>query len=515
MNTGGMLYKPADEEKLIEFLHAPAIKDNLYNFVMAAYPWEQKGTPLEFSTGPRTWQKEDLTELSDHILEQQLAIKEGRTPTMFKKGTAAGRGPGKSAYIGWAADWMMTTRIGSTVIVTANTEDQLKTKTFAEISKWTNLLINKHWFDVSVLSIQPAKWWGQCVKEQLKIDTSYYYTRGILWSEENPDAFAGAHNPLGMMVIFDEASGIPSTIFTVTSFFFTEPVLNRYWLVYSNPRRNSGGFFDVFNGTDPTWRRRHIDIRTVEGIDPKIAETLILDKGIDSDQVRVEVLGEFPKQGNRQFIGNELVRQAQQRELRDDLSAPLILGVDVARQGDDSTVFRFRKGRDARSIPPIRYSHMDNMVIANELAKVIQRYNPDAVNIDAGGGYGVIDRVREMGFRVQEVQFGESAKGREWANKRTEMWAEMRDWLSGGCLDSDARLFGDLTAPEYYPWGKAEDKTMLQSKEDLRSLGYRSPDDGDALALTFANTVSRRDTLTSSHQVRSRMARDLNYPIFS
>jgi hypothetical protein len=510
-----MIGTPQQEEALITLLHSPAVKDNLYHFVMTAYPWGQKGTPLEFSDGPRQWQREDLDELSEHILAQQLAVKDGRLPTMFKKGTAAGRGPGKSAYIGWLCDWMMTTRIGSTVIVTANTEEQLKTKTFAEISKWTNLLLNKHWFDVSVLSIQPAKWWGQLVKDQLKIDTGYYYCRGQLWSEENPDAFAGAHNPRGIAVVYDEASGIPSTIFTVTSFYFTEPIVDRYWLVYSNPRRNSGGFFDVFHGTDPTWHKRHLDIRTVEGIDPKIADTLITQTGIDSDQVRVEVLGEFPKQGNRQFIGNDLVRAAQERELVDDRQAPLILGVDIARYGDDSTVFRFRRGRDARSIPAIRFTNRDNMYIANELAKVITQFNPDAVNIDAGNGTGVIDRVRELGYRVHEVWFGAKAASPEWADQRTEMWANLRDWLGGGCLDQDPRLFGDLTAPEYHPAGKASDKTRLQSKEELKDLGYRSPDDGDALALTFATKVARKDLTATGHTVRSRLARDVDYNVFN
>jgi hypothetical protein len=509
-----MLHSPKDEEALIELLHTPAIKDNLYNFVMAAYPWGEKGTPLEYSEGPRKWQKEDLDELTAHILEQQAAVKAGRVPTMFKKGTAAGRGPGKSAYIGWACNWMMSTRLGSTIIVTANTEDQLKTKTFAEISKWTNLLINKHWFDVSVLSIQPAKWFAQAVKDQLKIDSAYWYCRGQLWSAENPDAFAGAHNPRGILVVYDEASGIPSTIFTVTSFFFTEPIVDRYWLVYSNPRRNSGGFFDLFAGHDPTWRKRHLDIRTVEGIDPKIANTLIEQYGIDSDPVRVEVIGEFPKQGNRQFIGNELVKAAQERELVPDPSAPLILGVDVARYGDDSTVFRFRRGRDARSIPPIRFAERDNMFIANQLAKVITEYNPDAVNIDGGSGQGVIDRVRELKYRVNEILFGSASSSPEWAFKRTEMWADLRDWLGSGCIDKDARLFGDLTAPEYLPWGKGGDKTILQSKEQLRELGYRSPDDGDALALTFAVPVAWKNIHAARGAARSLTARDVEYPLF-
>jgi hypothetical protein len=506
---------PKDEEKLIEFLHAPAIKDNLYNFVMAVYPWGQKGTPLEHHQGPRDWQKEDLLEVTAHLQTQKGRLAAGEIPEMWKKATASGRGPGKSTLVAWLLHWMMTTRIGSTTIITANTEMQLKTRTFAEVSKWLTLGLNAHWWEVSILSVRPGAWLALQVKEQLKIDPAYWYGQGQLWSEENTDAFAGVHNPRGVQVIYDEASGIPKQIFTVTAGFFTEPVVDRYWWVYSNARRNSGGFFDCFDKPEGGWRIRHLDARTVEGLDMKVFDGMIREHGIDSDQVRVEVLGEFPKQGNRQFIGNELVKAAQDRELDRDLQAPLILGLDVARYGDDSTVLRFRKGRDARSIPPIRFADRDNMFIANETAKIIAHYNPDAVNIDAGNGTGVIDRLRELGFKVTEVWFGSKASSPEWADKRTEMWADVRDWLGGGCLDADARLFQDLTAPEYHPAGKGSDKTRLQSKEELRDLGYRSPDDGDALALTFATHVARKDLTASKSFKRERVARDLDYSVFT
>jgi len=506
---------PQDEMALVTLLHTPAVKDDLYHFVMAAYPWGKAGSVLEHYEGPKQWHKQDLKDLSDHILTNQQRMARGETPRMWKSATSAGRGPGKSAKMAWLVDWMMTTRIGSTTIITANTEAQLKTRTFAEISKWTNLLINAHWFEQSVLSIKPAPWFAKLVKESLGIDCGYYYAQGQLWSEENPDAFAGVHNPLGVFLGFDEASGIPTSIFNVAAYFFTEPTPDRYWIVQSNPRRNSGGFYDCFHATNTDWRLRHLDIRTVEGMDQALIEQEIQKHGIDSDVVRMEILGEFPKQGNKQFIGNDLVRAAQERIIEPDLGAPLILGVDIARQGDDESVFRFRRGRDARSIPAIRYKSRDNMFIANQLAAVIDEYRPDAVNIDMGGGAGVIDRLREMGYKVYEVVFGTTSSSPEWAFKRTEMWADMREWLNGGAIDKDPRLFGDLTAPECRPYGKAGDQTILQSKDEMRSLGYRSPDDGDALAMTFARKVSRKDSPTSTSTRQLRRVKDLDYAIFS
>ena len=81
-------------------------------------------------------------------------------------------------------------------------------------------------------------------------------------------------------------------------------------------------------------------------------------------------------------------------------------------------------------------------------------------------------------------------------------------------IDGDPRLFGDLTTPEYDYFGKAKDKIMLESKESLKGKGFRSPDDGDALALTFATRVARRDAKASTAN-RPKIARDLDYPLCS
>jgi hypothetical protein len=509
----GTKYSVEDEQRLITALHRPEIKDHLLSFVKFAYPWGKPNTPLEHYSGPRIWQADDLNEITAHIAEQKAVMHNGGIPKMFRKATASGRGGGKSAKVAWAAHWMMSTRLGSTTIITANTEAQLKTRTFAELTKWVTMSINAHWFDLTVLSMKPAPWFEKAVKESLQIDTGYYYCQGQLWSEENPDAFAGVHNPLGVMVQFDEASGIPNTIFTVTEGFFTEPVLDRYWLVYSNPRRNSGGFYDCFHSHKAHWRLRHLDVRTVEGTDPAIYQGLIDKHGIESDEVRIEVLGQFPAQGANQFIATNIVQDAMKRTLEPDEGAPLMMGVDVARFGNAKTVVRFRQGRDARSIPPIKIKHRDNMFVANEVAHLIDKFRPDAVCIDIGNASGVIDRLRELGYRVHEVWFGESPSEPEYANVRTQIWARMRDWLPGGCIDADPHLFGDLTAPEYHFFGKAKDAVMLESKEAMEDRGIPSPDDGDALALTFAKNVARRDMKASTHR-KVRMARDVDYALF-
>lgn len=508
---------PDQEKELMIDLWDPRRADDLLAFVLYVYPWGKKGTPLEHFKAPRKWQCEDLDEISQHLKDNKGQMNLGHLPEMFSKGTVSGRGPGKSALVSMLIHWMQSTRLGSTVIVTANGEQQLRSRTWPEVGKWVTMSLNAHWFDYQATSLRPAPWFKQAVERDLKISTGYYYAQAQLWREEAPDAFAGAHNPQGMMLLMDEASGIPASIWSVSEGFFTEPVLDRYWFAFSNGRRNSGTFFDIFNNPEvgKYWHKRQLDSRTVEGTDPKVYQKIVDKYGADSDEARIEVYGQFPKQGEKQFIANSLVQEAQTREIMPDMHAPLIMGVDIARQGADSTVIRFVQGRDGRSIPPLKMHGADNMKVANKCAELINHYNPDGVCIDAGNGTGVIDRLKEMGFRIHEVWFGSKADDAQWDDKRTEMYANLRDWLSGGAIDADPKLFTDLTAPDYIRVGKGDDKIRLESKESMRERGFKSPDDGDAIALCFAKKFARKDLKTAKRRTNRSVAAGVDDGVFT
>ena len=231
-------------------LWSPALRDDPEAFVLFAFPWGQKSTPLEHFDGPRRWQRKVLRDIAAHIAKNKTAT----SYEVLRMATASGRGIGKSALVSWLILWMLATRIGSTTIVSANSEAQLRSVTWAEVTKWLALLMNSHWFEVSATRVMPAKWLAEIVERDLKKGTRYWSVEGRLWSEENPDAYAGVHNYDGVMVIFDEASGIPDPIWSVTAGFFTENTPNRFWLSFSNPRRNEGYFYECFNAKREFWQ---------------------------------------------------------------------------------------------------------------------------------------------------------------------------------------------------------------------------------------------------------------------
>jgi hypothetical protein len=172
---------------------------------------------------------------------------------------------------------------------------------------------------------------------------------------------------------------------------------------------------------------------------------------------------------------------------RDVAGAVRVIGVDVARFGDDRSVICKREGLWCRPLTVI--DHMDNMTFAGMLAREIDEFNPDAVFIDSGRGEGVIDRVRQLGYSVMEINFGGRAiESNRYVNRRTEMWDKLREWIeAGGAIPNDTNLKSELAAPSYS--FNAAGLVLLEPKEKLKERGLRSPDLADALALTFAAPV--------------------------
>lgn len=468
------------QELLIEWL-AECASDPL-KFVMGAFPWGEQGTVLAERLGPEEWQRKALESIREGMMTPEVAIREA---------TSSGNGIGKSAFVSWVILWLTTTRADTRGVVTANTERQLKTKTWAELGKWYNLFIAKELFYLDATSFysrDPDR------KLTWRVDM-------IPWSEHNIVAFQGLHNERKrLFVIKDEASGVPDLIWEAIDGCMTDANTERLWLVFGNPNKPSGRFIECLPGGRfaHRWKSRKIDSRTVSFTDKEEIQKWVDDYGEDSDFVRVRVRGEPPRIGTMQFIGQETVSLAQHRELGEPQPFdPFIIGVDVARFGDDASVIFFRKGRDARSLPPLVLRGVDTMTLAGHVSEAYRRYAADAVFVDGGGvGGGVVDRLRQLQVPVWDIQFGGKADGKgpgasdsgvKYANKRAEIWGGVKEWLGVGCLPTSGDLAAELTGPEY--GFNARNEIQLEKKEEMKRRGLASPDIADALALTFSYPV--------------------------
>lgn len=221
---------------------------------------------------------------------------------------------------------------------------------------------------------------------------------------------------------------------------------------------------------------------------------------MSDEAFRREYLCDFTAAGEDQLISLGDVHAAAGRHLQADQYnwAAKVIGVDPARFGDDRSVIFMRQGLYAHK--PIVLRGLDNMALADRVAAEIDRFQPDAVFIDAGNGAGVIDRLRQLHYDVAEVNFAGVPSHPRYLNKRAEMWFDMRDWLhGGGVIPNDNDLKEDLAAPTYY--FTVNEKVQLESKDDIKKRIKKSPDLGDALALTFAYPVHK------DHSARARATR--------
>lgn len=467
------------EEQIV--LDLAGFSNDPLGFVYYAFPW---GTgELADAKGPEEWQIELLTAIGNGLLTPSEAI---------QIAISSGHGIGKSAFVSWLILWAISTFEDTRGVVTANTERQLKTKTWAELGKWYRLFIGKFMFDLTATAIysrDPAhdKTW--------RIDM-------IPWSEASIESFAGLHNKgKRIVLIFDEASAIADVIWETSEGALTDADTQIIWFCAGNPTKNTGRFRECFEGGKfaHRWLSKSIDSRLVSITNKTLIEKWQKDYGEDSDFFRVRVRGVFPRAGSTQFISGDLARAAAKREAFEPTAFdPIVIGVDVARFGDDESIIAIRHGRNARVTPWVRLQGVDTMGVASAVAQVYNEIDADAVFVDGGGvGGGVVDRLRQLNVPVIEVQFGAKAERPDpnnesvrYANKRAEMWGYLRAALSSLCIPDDEDLIDQLSSPDYS--FNNSDAIILEKKADMKKRGLPSPDRADALALTYAYPVYQR-----------------------
>lgn len=447
-------------------------------FVLAAFDWDS--VELSKFVGPDTWATDVLSEIGRQVKANDF---DGLKPVSpIRIAVSSGHGIGKTALTAWLILWIMSTRPNARGIVTATTYSQLESKTWAELGKWRRLCITGHWFEQNSSK--------QSMRLRHRDNPDSWRCDAQSCDKSNSESFAGLHAADSTpFYIFDESSGVPDEIFEVAEGGLTdgEPM----FFVFGNPTKNTGKFSQIFTKERAYWYTQRVDSRKARITNKELFKDWEDLYGDDSDFFRVRVKGEFPRAASTQFIPSDLIEDAQKRnlELKSFSWDTRIMSIDIARFGDDSTVFTYRQGR--KLLYQQSYHEMELMKIASLIAYEAKNFSADAIFIDgAGVGGGVVDRCIQLQLNVIEVNGGSKADNqKEFFNKRAEMYQRLKDWLKTADIPAKCeQLADDLTCIEYGFSNKLQ--MALERKEDVKKRLKASPDYSDSLALSFAYNLA-------------------------
>lgn len=465
-----------------------------------------RSNPLRYRR-PERWQIEFLDALGAHIRDNNERIARGADILPWRSAVSSGHGVGKSALVAWIILFIMSTRLDCRGSVTAGTQEQLEKRTWPELAKWHQPAIHAHWFARDTTTISFALY-PESQRE------NYAFTAATV-AEHKTEAFAGLHNEgRAVGIIFDEAARVHPEVWEVADGATTDGEV--FFLAFGNRTRATGKFVDCFEKDRDFYTYiRVVDSREVSFTNKTAIQQIIAKYGADSNEAKVRIYGLPPDQEYDGFIAHAEILSAVERELTPDAGAPLILGVDVGRR-EDSSVLYFRQGRDARSRPPKRFRRLDNVQLSDIIAREADREQPDAIVIEGTGGTGVIDILRTRNYTVTEVYPGaplSAVENRVYTNRRAAWWGALRDWLGNeGAIPDDAALRSELASVRY-GYNTRDQRVRLEAKHALRNRGLPSPDSADALALTFAVRLARRDAHLFRGSQDRRRAHVLNDPL--
>lgn len=420
---------------------------------------------------PKKWQKIFLRKIAAGV--RRISVR-------------AGHGVGKSTACAWAVSWFKTTRFPQKTVITAPTAAQLFDALFSEIKSWEAKL------PPSVRELFEV--FSEHIQHRSAPDDSFVSARTS--SSERPEAMSGVHSA-HVLLICDEASAIPESVYESATGSMSSHSCTM--ILISNPTRNSGLFFKTHHALRGSWETMAVsclDPDLADMVSPDFAKQIAETYGENSNAYRVRVLGEFPEREDDVLIAAELVDAAMIRDVFHDVTQPLRYGVDVARFGDDRSALCKRQGNVVPE--PIKTWHGNDLMatVGRIVAetKLDRPHNPKEIEIcvdTIGVGGGVADRLRELGYNVRDVNVSESSPMREDAAKlRDECWLAVRDWLNTRAtkLPKDDELRQELCSPTYAFLSNG--KTKVESKQELKKRGLRSPDKADSLCLTFAGEAA-------------------------
>ena len=415
------------------------------------------------------WQRKFLLDIAT---EDRVAVRSGRT---------VGKTSALVFVILW---WLLTRSPDALILVTANSQDQLKDANWRQCSKWVGKM-------------------PEGLREAFEITSDHIFLKGIdgcyatarTASKERPEVVQGL-NAKYMLVLVDEASGVDEIVFD--HIVGSLGSINAKMVLTGNPTRNSGFFYDAFHRMAGRFKSMRVNCEDVPSASGHI-EDIIVRHGKESNAYRVHVLGEFPTYDDDTVMPLELVEAAQKRDIEPIKTVMPVWGLDVARFGNCKTALVKRFGNWVPKDGVKTWSKRDTMEIAGivmgEYEATLIADKPAIVMVDAIGiGAGVADRLLELGLPTGVINVGEMPSGKDgrFLNLRAELWWRAREWLEQRTskIDSPA-LAGELTLPTYSYTSNG--KIRIESKEDMMARAIPSPDMADAFVLTFAGADRRKD----------------------
>lgn len=430
-----------------------------------------------FRQEPDPWQIEFLDAIAAG--ERKLSIR-------------SGHGVGKSTGAAWAMLWYLTTRFPVKIVVTAPTSAQLFDALFAEVKRWINES------PVAIRELYEVK----SDRVSLKAAPSEAFLSCRTSRAETPEALQGIHSE-SVMLIADEASGVPEQVFEAAAGSMSGE--NACTILLGNPTRSSGFFFDTHNTMADQWWTRRVSCVDSPRVSDEYVKEMAMRYGEESNAFRVRVTGHFPLRDDDTAIPLELVESAQRRDIIITDNEPTIWGLDVSRFGSDRSALCKRRGREVIGIQT--WQNLDLMqltgAVVAEYESLQPRNQPVQINVDSIGlGGGVCDRLRELGLPAVGINTSESPSSKQtYTNLRAELWFKVKAFLEARdcALPKDDDLLAELVAAKYK--FTSSGKMQLESKDQMRKRGLRSPDLADALCLTFAN-----DAITMAGNNRSDLS---------
>ena len=402
-------------------------------------------------------------------------------------------GPGKSAVLAWIG-WHRLACFaakgehpkGAALSIT---RDNLKDNLWSELSKWqkrSEFLADQFtWTKEQIYANDHAETWFLSARSFAKDADAEAIGR----------ALSGLHSQFPF-ILLDEIGEMPLAVGRTAEQIFTGNPTDALIAAAGNPTSTSGLLYHLCTKLRGQWLVVTItadpdDPKRTPRVDIELAREQIRENGRDNPWVMATILGLFPTVGFNALLGIEDVEKAMKRHyhITDYDHAAKILGVDVARQGDDRSVLFPRQGLVA--FRPKIFRNLRSNILAGHVSQAEDKWRPDGTIVDGTGGWGsgVIDAGQSLGRTWFDCQFAGKAFNPKYANKRAEIWFAMAEWIkNGGAMPYIPELITELTAPTFTFQG---DRLLIEPKEQIKKRTGKSPDLADALAVTFAFPIAK------------------------